>query len=83
MRQNRFKSVAGLVGSLGTKQNDKSEFDKEVTDMRKMLAVVLMLTCLLGVAGCSSMKVDKTKSVFETDNISSISFYTKIGRAHV
>lgn len=76
MRQNRFKSVAGLVGSLGTKQNDKSEFDKEVTDMRKMLAVVLMLTCLLGVAGCSSMKVDKTKSVFETDNISSISFYT-------
>lgn len=27
MRQNRFKSVAGLVGSLGTKQNDKSEFD--------------------------------------------------------
>ena len=25
MRQNRFKSVAGLVGSLGTKQNDKSE----------------------------------------------------------
>ena len=52
------------------------EFDKEVTDMRKMLAVVLVLTCLLGVAGCSSMKVDKTKPVFETDNISSISFYT-------
>ena len=26
MRQNRFKSVAGLVSSLGTKQNDKSEF---------------------------------------------------------
>ena len=26
MRQNRFKSVAGLVGSLGTKQNDKSGF---------------------------------------------------------
>ena len=25
VRQNRFKSVAGLVGSLGTKQNDKSE----------------------------------------------------------
>ena len=44
--------------------------------MRKMLAVVLVLTCLLGVAGCSSMKVDKTKPVFETDNISSISFYT-------
>ena len=37
--------------------------------MRKMLAVVLVLTCLLGVAGCSSMKVDKTKPVFETDNI--------------
>ena len=29
MRQNRFKSVAGLVGSLGTKQNDKSEVLKE------------------------------------------------------
>lgn len=29
MRQNRFKSVAGLVSSLGTKQNDKSEFAKE------------------------------------------------------
>ena len=29
VRQNRFKSVAGLVGSLGTKQNDKSEVDKE------------------------------------------------------
>ncbi len=29
MRQNRFKSVAGLVGSLGTKQNDKSGIDKE------------------------------------------------------
>ena len=43
--------------------------------MRKMSAVVLVLTCLLGVAGCSSMKVDKTKPVFETDNISSISFY--------
>ena len=24
VRQNRFKSVAGLVSSLGTKQNDKS-----------------------------------------------------------
>lgn len=43
--------------------------------MRKMSAVVLVLTCLLGMAGCSSMKVDKTKPVFETDNISSISFY--------
>lgn len=29
VRQNRFKSVAGLVGSLGTKQNDKSEVIKE------------------------------------------------------
>ena len=33
MRQNRFKSVAGLVGSLGTKQNDKSEFEAEVCIM--------------------------------------------------
>ena len=29
MRQNRFKSVAGLVGSLGTKQNDKFKFMEE------------------------------------------------------
>ena len=29
VRQNRFKSVAGLVGSLGTKQNDKSEVVEE------------------------------------------------------
>ena len=30
VRQNRFKSVAGLVGSLGTKQNDKSGIDEGV-----------------------------------------------------
>ena len=33
VRQNRFKSVAGLVGSLGTKQNDKSEFLEEASIM--------------------------------------------------
>ncbi|MFR1251902.1 MAG: cysteine-rich KTR domain-containing protein, partial [Ruminococcus sp.] len=32
MRQNRFKSVAGLVGSLGTKQNDKSGIDTVLKD---------------------------------------------------
>lgn len=32
MRQNRFKSVAGLVGSLGTKQNDKSVIDTVLKD---------------------------------------------------
>jgi hypothetical protein len=31
VRQNRFKSVAGLVGSLGTKQNDKSQFAGRIT----------------------------------------------------
>lgn len=38
MRQNRFKSVAGLVGSLGTKQNDKSEFTKEVVALQAELS---------------------------------------------
>ncbi|WP_256435368.1 MULTISPECIES: cysteine-rich KTR domain-containing protein [Bacillota] len=32
VRQNRFKSVAGLVGSLGTKQNDKSGIDTVLKD---------------------------------------------------
>ena len=41
MRQNRFKSVAGLVGSFGTKQNDKSGFTKEVQNMKKISLVVL------------------------------------------
>ena len=41
VRQNRFKSVAGLVGSLGTKQNDKSGFTKEVQNMKKIRLVVL------------------------------------------
>ena len=48
MRQNRFKSVAGLVGSLGTKQNDKSGFVKEIYNMKKVcLAVLPALTIVL------------------------------------
>ena len=48
VRQNRFKSVAGLVGSLGTKQNDKSEFVKEIYNMKKVcLAVLPALTIVL------------------------------------
>ena len=48
VRQNRFKSVAGLVSSLGTKQNDKSEFVKEIYNMKKVcLAVLPALTIVL------------------------------------
>ena len=32
VRPNRFKSVAGLVGSLGTKQNGKSGIDTVLKD---------------------------------------------------
>lgn len=41
MRQNRFKSVAGLVGSLGTKQNDKSE------KFFVVIAIIVVLVILL------------------------------------
>ena len=43
--------------------------------MKKWIARVLVLACVLGVAGCSSENVDKTKPVFETENISSITFF--------
>ena len=43
--------------------------------MKKWIARVLVLACVFGVAGCSSENVDKTKPVFETENISSITFF--------
>lgn len=45
MRQNRFKSVAGLVGSLGTKQNDKSEFVLSI-----ITAVISLLSLVYGLS---------------------------------
>lgn len=47
MRQNRFKSVAGLVGSLGTKQNDKSGID-EIQCSDGKLYVSAVLDCFNG-----------------------------------
>ena len=45
MRQNRFKSVAGLVSSLGTKQNDKSEFVLSI-----ITAVISLLPLVYGLS---------------------------------
>ena len=45
MRQNRFKSVAGLVSSLGTKQNDKSEFVLSI-----ITAVISLLSLVYGLS---------------------------------
>ena len=47
--------------------------------MRKYLALVLALVCVLGLVGCSTNKVDKAKPVFETENIARITFYTLPG----
>ena len=44
--------------------------------MRKYIALVLALVCVLGLVGCSTNKVDKAKPVFETENIACITFYT-------
>lgn len=43
--------------------------------MKKWIALVLVLACVFSVVGCSSDKVDKTKPVFETENVSSITFF--------
>jgi len=44
--------------------------------MKKYITFVLALICVLGMVGCSTNKVDKTKPVFETENITRITFYT-------
>lgn len=46
--------------------------------MRKYIAFVLVLVCVLGLVGCSTNKFDKTKPVFKTDNIARITFYTTL-----
>ena len=45
MRQNRFKSVAGLVSSLGTKQNDKFKFVLSI-----ITAVISLLPLVYGLS---------------------------------
>lgn len=50
MRQNRFKSVAGLVGSLGTKQNDKSEFVLSIITAVISLLVISLLPLVYGLS---------------------------------
>jgi len=44
--------------------------------MKKMIALVLALVCVVGLVGCSTNKVDKNAPVFKTENITRITFYT-------
>jgi len=44
--------------------------------MKKWIALVLALVCVLGLVGCSTSKVDKNTQVFKTENITRITFYT-------
>ena len=44
--------------------------------MKKAIAILLALVCMLGAAGCGAAKIDKTAPVFDTENIKSIAFYT-------
>jgi len=44
--------------------------------MKRLAAVVLVLACVVCLVSCSSNKVDKTTPVFETENITRITFYT-------
>ncbi len=42
--------------------------------MKKHIAFVLALACILGLFGCSSDKVDQTKPIFNIEHISHITF---------
>ena len=44
--------------------------------MKRLAALVLVLTCVVCLVSCTSDKVDKTTPVFETENITRITFYT-------
>ena len=44
--------------------------------MKKLIAMVLALVCVVGLIGCSTNKVDKNAPVFKTENITHITFYT-------
>ena len=43
--------------------------------MKKLIAFVLALVCVLGLVGCSNNSVDTTKHVFETENICKITLF--------
>lgn len=43
--------------------------------MKKLIALVLALVCVLGLVGCSTKDEVIGKSVFETDNITRVTFY--------
>ena len=45
--------------------------------MKKLPILFLGIILLCGFAGCASGSVDKTKPVFETENISKITFYAE------
>jgi hypothetical protein len=47
----------------------------EVCRMRKYLALMFTLVCALVFAGCSSNSIDTTKPLFETADISRITFF--------
>ncbi|MBQ9938312.1 MAG: hypothetical protein IJO96_02140 [Oscillospiraceae bacterium] len=44
--------------------------------MKKLTALILVLVCMFGLAGCSPKNTEKGKAVFETENIESVTFYS-------
>ena len=43
--------------------------------MKKLMALVFSIVCILGLASCSSESANKTSPIFSTQDISSIAFY--------
>lgn len=43
--------------------------------MKKSIALLLILLCIISLTSCSDRKIDKTKPVFNTENISSVVFF--------
>lgn len=44
--------------------------------MKKQIVFIAAILCAIGLLGCGSDEIDRTKPVFETDNICSITFFT-------
>ena len=44
--------------------------------MKKLMTLILVLVCVLGLIGCSTNKADKNVQIFETENITRITFHT-------
>lgn len=63
MRQNRFKSVAGLVGSLGTKQNDKSGFERRKLMYPLISVFIIVVGALLLVFANKIIKNNKVNRI--------------------